>query len=58
MKANSIAEFYIYKWMEDNGFYMPNFQIVFSGNEAVITDKNKDVLILEYKDRTVREKVY
>lgn len=58
MKANSIAEFYIYKWMEDNGFYMPNFQIVFNGNEAIITDKNKDVLILEYKDRVVREKAY
>lgn len=58
MKANSIAEFYIYKWMEDNGFYMPSFQIVFNGNEAIITDKNKDVLILEYKDRVVREKAY
>lgn len=58
MKANSIAEFYIYKWMEDNGFFMPNFQIVFNGNEAIITDKNKDVLILEYKDRIVREKAY
>lgn len=58
MKENSITEFYIYKWMEDNGFYMPNFQIVFNGNEAIITDKNKDVLILEYKDRVVREKAY
>lgn len=58
MKANSIAEFYIYKWMEDNGFFMPNFQIVFNGNEAIITDKNKDVLILEYKDRIVQEKAY
>nr|DAH03603.1 MAG TPA: hypothetical protein [Caudoviricetes sp.] len=58
MKANTIAEFYIYKWLEENGFYMPDFKIIFKGKEAIITDKNNDVMILEYREGTVQEKEY
>lgn len=52
-KAHTIAEYAIQKWMEQEGFSMECFRIVFEGCEALVTDGNGDKLKLVY-DRNTR----
>lgn len=46
--AKTIAEYAIRKWLQDENFVMSEFQLVMSGNEAKLTDRNKDTLTLVY----------
>lgn len=46
--AKSIAEYAIRRWLQDENFVMSEFQLVMSGNEAKLIDRNKDEMILVY----------
>ena len=46
--ARTIAEFAIRKWLQDENFVMSEFQLIMSGNEAKLVDRNKDALTLVY----------
>lgn len=47
-RAKTIAEYAIRKWLLDQGFVMECFSLSMNGNEAVLTDRNNDTLILVY----------
>lgn len=46
--AKSIAEYAIRRWLQDENFVMSEFQLVMSGNEEKLIDRNKDEMILVY----------
>lgn len=46
--SRSIAEYAIKKWLQDENFVMSNFDLIVSGNEAVLKDMNGDSITLVY----------
>lgn len=46
--ARTIAEYAIKKWLYSQGFVMEHFVVEMNGNEAVVSDKNGDELVLVY----------
>ena len=48
IRAKTIAEYVIRKWLQDQNFVMSNFELTVNGNEAVLTDKNNDTMTLVY----------
>lgn len=55
-KAKTIAEYAIRKWLESEGFVMEYFQLEFTDDEAIVTDRTGESLRLVYDrvSRTVR----
>lgn len=51
--ARTIAEYAIKKWLYSQGFVMEYFTIKMEGNEAVVSDKNGDKMVLVY-DRDLK----
>lgn len=46
--SRTIAEYAIKKWLQDENFVMSNFDLIVSGNEAVLKDMNGDSITLVY----------
>lgn len=46
--SRSIAEYAIKKWLQDENFVVSNFDLIVSGNEAVLKDMNGDSITLVY----------
>lgn len=51
--AMTIAEYAIKKWLYSQGFAMEHFAVKMNGNEAVVSDRNGDELVLVY-DRDLK----
>lgn len=51
--ARTIAEYAIKKWLYSQGFVMEYFTVEMDGNEAVVSDKNGDKMVLVY-DRDLK----
>lgn len=47
-EVKSIAEYAIKRWLQDQNFAMKHFRLEMNGNEAKLTDRNEDTLILVY----------
>lgn len=50
--CKTIAEYAVKKWMKDNGFVMDWFTVTMNGNEAEITDRTGDKMIVCYEPKT------
>ncbi len=50
--AKSIAEYAIRKWMAENGLMQEHFTVTMAGRSATITDRNGDILQLQYDSDT------
>lgn len=55
--CKTIAEYAIKKWMEDNEFVMSEFSVEITGNEATITDRTGDSMMVRYNQETKRVEV-
>jgi len=51
--ARTIAEYAIKKWLYSQGFVTEYFTVEMDGNEAVVSDKNGDKMVLVY-DRDLK----
>lgn len=46
--ARTIAEYAIKKWLQDENFVMSEFEVVISGEQGTVKDKNGDSITLVY----------
>lgn len=52
VKAKTIAEYAIRKWLQNEGFAMECFSLRMDGQEAVLTDSNGDKMRIIYNPAT------
>lgn len=46
--VNSIAEYAIRSWLQNQNFATNNFELIMSGNEGILKDRNGDTITLIY----------
>lgn len=49
--AKTIAEYFIRRWLQEEGFNMSHFNLTVLGNEAVLEDRYGGFMVLVYDPR-------